>query len=93
MDIERNNVNRREFLKSAAALSIWAVTPKGMRDVPAVETEPPEEVETKQPESTAYIGDSTMYFAASCSQSYFHQSCRPGRFSVCDTCRENPRNL
>ena len=52
-------MNRREFLKSTACLSLWAVTPKALRVVPAVETEPPEEVLEEVSEELPY---ENMYF-------------------------------
>ena len=56
-------MNRREFLKSGAALSLWAVTPKALREVPAVETKPPEEVMEEVPEEPASLYEN-MYFCA-----------------------------
>jgi len=81
-------MNRREFLKGAAALSVWMVSPKRSiaeepRTAPSVEVLP-----ARQENIVEHHEDVYFYGGTPCASSYFYVECVPGRFSFCDTCRE-----
>jgi hypothetical protein len=91
-------MKRREFLKGLGLMSLWMISSKGP---PQAEAQMPEKEspEKESPENRIFCGGTSVdkyanvYFTDWCSSSYFQVGCHPGRFSFCDTCRENPKNL